>query len=109
MALQDPTLSLQDTMNMGKVIDLAKRNASVEYVISENDLPMGRSGYTVRNGTVRQICADIFGAFLGDDDDIRDAYVRVTTNGLEQFYPMSQITTMVQMGTMVEITTKRSR
>ena len=89
-------LSLSDAVALATVLDAAIQGARVRWV--DDNHPDG-----VNAGTARHIVRDSrSAAFLGADDDVRDAYLRVTTlAGWEAWLPVADLIGMVRETTFV--------
>lgn len=87
-------LTLQQAVILADIVRAAQRNAKVEWLIDD-------TGGRTDTGTVRCV-GDANGNFLNADDDIRDAFLRITTtSGWERFIPMKEVVDLVRRGYMV--------
>jgi hypothetical protein len=84
-------LNLNDALALATVLDAVKRNARVEWLSDGRAL----------DGVARHFVRDPENAyFLGDDDDVRDAYVRVSST-FEHFFPVTELLAKVRSGEFV--------
>src|SRR5487761_1539313 len=82
-------LSISDAVDLGVIVDSAVRTARVARLLD--------GGLLVR-GTARSI-GDDCGNFAGRDDDVRDCFLRVTTDsGLEVFWSVAELIPEVSTG-----------
>jgi hypothetical protein len=89
----DRTLTIADAVALADIISWCQRNARLAWLDERDELAYG---------TARSI-GDSLGNFLTNGDDVRDAFVRITTAmGFEWFVPMSDVLARHQAGTMVE-------
>jgi len=83
------TLTIGDANDLQVVLHAAQTCAKVARAFGNGD---------VVYGTARSIGTQS-GAFLTSDDDVRDGYLRVTTqSGLEAFWPVRDLMREVGMG-----------
>lgn len=86
------TLTMQEAVTLAAIIDAAQRNAHVGYLTDNGD---------VVTGTVRSI-GDERGNFLRSDEDVRNAYVRITlSSGFEVFRPIGDVAADIRETTFV--------
>jgi hypothetical protein len=89
-------LNLNDALALATVLDAVKRNARVEW------LAEGRADLGTVDGVARHLVRDPENAyFLGDEDDVRDAYLRVSST-FEHFLPVRDVLRLVREGKFVE-------
>ena len=82
-------LSLAETIALGSIIDAAGRCAPVARLLDSGDICYGQARSVGRQS----------GAFLRRDDDVRDAYLRVTLrSGLEAFWPLHELVGQLEAG-----------
>jgi hypothetical protein len=85
-------LNLNELAALATLLDAAKRNARVEWLVGNN---------AVADGVARHFVLDPENAaFLGDGDDVRDAYFRVSGN-VEHFFPVTELLAKVRLGEFV--------
>jgi hypothetical protein len=84
------TLTVRDAVALATILEAAQTNARVRWV--DDNHPDG-----VNEGTARHLVKDSRTAgFLGANDDVRDAYLRVTTvSGWEAWLPVADLIDMV--------------
>lgn len=91
MTTTTDTLSLRDAVALGTILRAAQTNATVSWLSDE-------SGALIENGVARHIVHDPeSAAFLNDDDDVRDAYLRISATW-EYFLPVRRLIEKVQAG-----------
>lgn len=78
-------LTLQTAKALGEIIDLAQRGARVKWLV-END--------NIMTGVMRSV-GDAQGNFLRADDDIREAFVRVSAT-FEHFIPVMDMVRLIK-------------
>lgn len=83
------TLNLNELTALATVLDAVKRNARVEWLDDNGNLHDGVARHFVRDS------ANAY--FLGDGDDVRDAYVRVSST-FEHFLPVTDVVRLVREG-----------
>lgn len=82
-------LTVSDLVALSTVAEAAQHGARVRW-LSDND--------DVLEGTARSI-GDERGMFLANDDDVRDAFLRITsTSGWDYFVPMARLAELVKEG-----------
>lgn len=87
----DP-LTLRDACDIADVVNACQRTARVAWLTDHNDR---------MEGTMRSV-GDERGNFLRADDEVRDAFVRITTSmGMEVFMPMRDAMRLVHKSEMV--------
>lgn len=85
-------LTIADAVALAGVIDWAIHNRTILWLNDRNE---------VERGTARSI-GDVNGNFLAQGEDVRDAFLRVTTaSGWEWFVPMSDVLARNGRGEMV--------
>ena len=88
-------LSVSDVVALATITGAAASTARVARFMPE-DSPLAGS---VVQGTARSV-GDERGNFLGAGEDVRDAYLRVTTRGgMECFWPVRELMADVESGT----------
>lgn len=76
------TLSIQAAIAIGQICSAAGRTAPVARLLSTGDVCYGQA----------RSVGDVNGNFLSRSDDVRDGFLRVTTNaGWEVFWPMGEL------------------
>lgn len=89
------TLSVSDIERLYEILRVAQGTMKVARAMN------GGPGYQdgdIVYGTARYICAPS-GAFLRSDEDVRDGYLRVTTdNGWDVFWPVRDLMPEVASG-----------
>lgn len=86
------TLNLNELRTLTVLYDAVKSNASVEWLDDNNNHHEGVARHFVRDPE------NAF--FLNDDDDVRDAYVRVSST-FEHFFPVRELLAKVRLGEFV--------
>lgn len=80
--LTNETLTVSDLVALAAIVDAVQRNARVGWLMPNGD---------VATGTVRSL-GDERGGFIGSGEDVRDAFVRITTSsGWEVFAPIAKV------------------
>lgn len=75
--------TLAEVQSYGDAVAACQRNARVRFMRADDDM--------VTEGTLRHVCADDSGNFLRSGQDVREAFVRVTTvAGWECFVPLPE-------------------
>lgn len=87
-------LTKRDVYALGKLVDWAQRGARVEYLSERNE---------VRTGVVRNFVNEQRN-FLSEQDDVRDAFLWITTEGWEWFPTVREVVEMLRATTIVEMT-----
>lgn len=86
----DHPLSIRDVESLHRLIDACGRTAKVARLRPDDSIVYGHARY---------ICNDS-GYFLTKDQDVRNAYMRVTTrSGFEEFWPIAELMGEVHAGT----------
>lgn len=86
-------LTISETLALGTVVNMAVHGQHVARLLDNGD---------ITQGTARSI-GDRNGGYSGPDDDIRDMYLRVTTDsGFEAFWPVSELVEDVKASTFME-------
>lgn len=77
------TLTISDLLKLGQIVEAAQTGSQVTFLKPETGL--------TSQGTARSIGTDT-GMFLGSEDDVRDAYLRITmATGIERFEKVSDL------------------
>lgn len=80
-------LTISDAIAIGQIADMASRCAKVARLMDDGN---------VIYGTARSI-GDERGMFLSSSDDVREGFLRVTTQGgFEAFWPIADLVPLVQ-------------
>lgn len=89
-----PAFTMRDVYAMSTIVEMAEKHHRVIRLLPElNQL--------VVYGTARHIC-DPEGNFIPPKADVRDYFLRVTTNtGFEAFWPITELIEDVHSGTFV--------
>lgn len=69
------TLSIADVSALSTILDAASRSANVRWIDENGNLRSGVARHIVRGATDFN--------FIGRDTDVRDAFLRITTNGFD--------------------------
>ena len=94
--MTDRLLTLHDAVNLSTIVDAAITGARVRW--------LDEASGDVRSGTARSIGRGLVdgASFLTDRDDVRDGFLRVTTDtGWEAFLPVADLVPMVRETTFV--------
>ena len=82
-------LNLSDALGLAVVLDAVKRGARVEWLDENGNVHDGVARHLVKDpGSV---------AFLHDADEVRDAYLRVSST-FEHFLPVRDVLALVREG-----------
>lgn len=93
MTATTDTLNLRDAVALGTILRAAQSNAAVSWLSDD-------SGALI-SGTARHIVRDPETAyFLHDDEDVRDAYLRISAT-FEYFLPVRRLIEKVHTGEFV--------
>ena len=85
------TLTIHEAHQLGRILDLVQRGARVVWL--DPDV----TGNEPQTGTARSI-GDENGNFITGSDDVRDAFLRITTSrGFELFMPIKKAMHLVSM------------
>lgn len=85
----DRILTVADTVSLGVIVDAAQHNSKVARANSDGE---------VTYGTARSVGNETF-AFLKKGEDVRDAFLRVTTRGgFEAAWKVSELMDEVHTG-----------
>lgn len=85
------TLTLRDTVTLATIIEACQHNAFVRW-------QPAKAGGLLLEGTLRCV-GDENGCALRADEDVRDAYVRITTTGgMEVFMPIVEAVNLHRSG-----------
>src|ERR1044072_9646252 len=85
-------LTVREASAIATIIDMAVHGKKVARAIPEDRDGAGHIVY----GTARSLQTER-GSFLSDDDDVRDAFLRVTSRaGFEHFWPLRELITESQ-------------
>ena len=83
-------LNITDACTIADIIRAAQGNQPVTRLLENGN---------ILGGTARAICETPSGGFLSHDQDVREGYLWVTTQGgLEQWWPMAEVIELVQSG-----------
>jgi len=82
-------LTVSDLVALSTIVETVQHGSRVRWLSDDND---------VLEGTARSI-GDDRGMFLGNDEDVRDAFLRITsTSGFDYFVPMTKLAELVREG-----------
>lgn len=87
------TLTVADLVSLSEIAKAAQQSATITYLNESGDVVNGEARAFVRD-PARPI-------FLGSDQDVRDAYLWVTSGGFEVFPAVRHLMKMVHEGGFV--------
>lgn len=86
------TLNLRDAVALSTVLRAAQTNARVTWLVENGETITGVARHIVHDPETA--------AFLNDDDDVRDGYLRVSST-FEHFLPVREVIELVWRGEFV--------
>src|SRR5262245_27392819 len=88
---QERILSLHEVRHLGALVEAVRSGVVVSWLTPHNDVLIG---------TLRSI-GDEVGNYIGPGEDVRDAFVRITTTGgFEHFMPVAKAVELLARGEM---------